>query len=181
MTWGGQSQQAPWGGQAPKPQGPGWARKRFVVPGAAVLFFMGVGIGASGGGDEGEKGGRAAPGPTVTVTPRGGAAPAPAVTATVTAAPAKTPRTTAGVAHAGGDSGATPVPNFVGMGLQAAQDAAQDVGFSMLTSHDSTGERRNQLWDRNWKVCTQEPAAGKKVPKDTELNFGTVKNEERCP
>ncbi|MFI1825600.1 PASTA domain-containing protein [Streptomyces sp. NPDC020412] len=177
MTWGGQPQQAPWGGQVPKPQGPGWARKRFVIPGAAVLFFMGVGIGASGGGDDARQDGRAVPGPTVTVTPRGGAAPVPAVTA----APAATSGTTTGAANVAGDSGAAPVPNFVGMGLQAAQDAAQSVGFLRLTSHDSTGERRNQLWDRNWKVCTQEPAAGKKVPKDTEVNFGTVKNEERCP
>ncbi|WP_124270841.1 hypothetical protein [Streptomyces sp. ADI96-02] len=73
------------------------------------------------------------------------------------------------------------VPNFVGMGLQSAQDAAQAEGFFVLTSHDSAGQGRAQAFDRNWKVCSQNMAVGKTVPTDTKLDFGTVKLEEDCP
>ncbi|MFC9481247.1 hypothetical protein [Streptomyces griseus] len=73
------------------------------------------------------------------------------------------------------------VPNFVGMGLQSAQDAAQTEGFFALTSHDSAGRGRAQVFDRNWKVCSQNMASGKSVPVDTTLDFGAVKLEEDCP
>lgn len=73
------------------------------------------------------------------------------------------------------------VPNFVGMGLQSAQDAAQAAGFYNLDSHDSLGRARMQILDRDWKVCSQTPAAGKAVPADTQLDFGAVKLDETCP
>ncbi|MGW3441866.1 PASTA domain-containing protein [Streptomyces bacillaris] len=73
------------------------------------------------------------------------------------------------------------VPDFVGMGLQSAQDAAQEEGFYALRSHDSAGRGRMQAFDRNWKVCSQNMAAGKVIPTDTVLDFGTVKLEEECP
>ncbi|MGW2938468.1 PASTA domain-containing protein [Streptomyces sp. NPDC001156] len=73
------------------------------------------------------------------------------------------------------------VPNFVGMGLQSAQDAAQSQAFYSLTSHDALGRGRMQAFDRNWKVCSQNTAAGKRVPTDTTLDFGAVKLEETCP
>ncbi len=73
------------------------------------------------------------------------------------------------------------VPSFVGMGLQSAQDTAQAAGFYTLTSHDSLGRARNQILDRDWKVCTQSVKAGKTVPTDTELDFGAVKLDEDCP
>lgn len=73
------------------------------------------------------------------------------------------------------------VPNFIGMGLQSAQDAAQNAGFYALKSHDSLGRDRMQALDRNWKVCTQSVAAGKTVSTDTELDFGAVKLDETCP
>lgn len=73
------------------------------------------------------------------------------------------------------------VANFVGMGLQSAQDKAQADGFYALTSHDSAGRDRMQALDRNWKVCSQNYAAGKTIPTDTELDFGAVKLEETCP
>jgi beta-lactam-binding protein with PASTA domain len=73
------------------------------------------------------------------------------------------------------------VPDFTGMGLQSAQDKAQDTGFYSLKSHDSLGRDRLQAFDRNWKVCSQNIKAGKTVPTDTELDFGTVKLEEDCP
>lgn len=73
------------------------------------------------------------------------------------------------------------VPDFVGMGLQSAQDAAQKEGFYSLRSHDSAGRGRIQAFDRNWKVCSQNMAAGKVIPTGTVLDFGTVKLEEKCP
>ena len=73
------------------------------------------------------------------------------------------------------------VPNFVGKGLQSAQDEAQAAGFYNLASHDSSGRDRNQILDRDWKVCTQNPAAGTKTSTDTKLDFGTVKLAETCP
>lgn len=73
------------------------------------------------------------------------------------------------------------VPSFVGMGLQSAQDAAQAQGFYALTSHDALGRDRMQVLDRNWKVCSQNVAAGTTVATDTTLDFGAVKLEETCP
>lgn len=73
------------------------------------------------------------------------------------------------------------VPNFIGMGLQSAQDTAQKAGFYDLKSHDSLGRDRNQILDRDWKVCTQNIAADKTVSTDTELDFGAVKLDEKCP
>jgi beta-lactam-binding protein with PASTA domain len=74
-----------------------------------------------------------------------------------------------------------PVPNFVGMGLQSAQDTAQAAGFYALKSHDSLGRDRMQALDRNWKVCFQNVEAGKTVSTDTTLDFGSVKLDETCP
>jgi beta-lactam-binding protein with PASTA domain len=73
------------------------------------------------------------------------------------------------------------VPNLVGKGLQAAQDAAQAQGFYVLKSHDSLGQDRHQVLDRDWKVCSQSPAAGKSETTDTTLDLGAVKLAESCP
>lgn len=73
------------------------------------------------------------------------------------------------------------VPDVIGMGLQSAQDTAQELGFRDLTSHDSLGRGRRQVFDRNWKVCSQNVAAGETVPTDTRLDFGAVKFAETCP
>ena len=72
-------------------------------------------------------------------------------------------------------------PDFVGMGLQSAQDAAQSAGFYALASHDALGRDRHQILDRDWKVCSQNIAAGKTVATDTKLDFGAVKLNETCP
>jgi beta-lactam-binding protein with PASTA domain len=73
------------------------------------------------------------------------------------------------------------VPNFIGMGLQSAQDKAQELGFYGLDSHDALGRDRMQAFDRNWKVCSQSVAAGTTVSTETTLDFGAVKLEETCP
>lgn len=72
------------------------------------------------------------------------------------------------------------LPDMAGKGLQSAQDQAQEAGFYNLTSHDALGRGRMQAFDRNWKVCSQEPAAGEH-PTDTKVDFATVKLEETCP
>ncbi|MGP3690402.1 hypothetical protein ACTVZO_37875 [Streptomyces sp. IBSNAI002] len=73
------------------------------------------------------------------------------------------------------------LPHFVGKGLQAAQDEAQAAGFAVLKSHDALGRDRLQAVDRNWKVCSQQPAAAANVDTSTTIDFGAVKLEEACP
>ena len=73
------------------------------------------------------------------------------------------------------------VPDFVGMGLQSAQDTAQKHGFYSLTSHDALGRARMQVLDRDWKVCSQNMKAGSSAATDTTLDFGAVKLAETCP
>ncbi|MET3985747.1 hypothetical protein [Streptomyces sp. PvR034] len=73
------------------------------------------------------------------------------------------------------------LPLLVGKGLQTAQDEAQAAGFHRLTSHDALGRDRLQALDRNWKVCSQTPAAGAGVDTGTTVDFGAVKLEETCP
>ncbi|MFE1896774.1 PASTA domain-containing protein [Streptomyces yangpuensis] len=73
------------------------------------------------------------------------------------------------------------LPNMVGKGLQTAQDEAQAAGFALLTSHDALGRDRLQALDRNWKVCSQTPAAGANVDTGATIDFGAVKLEETCP
>ncbi|WP_416955319.1 hypothetical protein [Streptomyces sp. Agncl-13] len=73
------------------------------------------------------------------------------------------------------------VPDFIGMGLQSAQDAAQKQGFYSLKSHDSLGRDRHQILDRDWKVCSQNVKAGTTTSTDTQLDFGAVKSDETCP
>ncbi|MGW0858831.1 excalibur calcium-binding domain-containing protein [Streptomyces sp. NPDC002690] len=74
---------------------PKWTRKRVLFPAAGLLFFVGVGIGASGdpapGAQDAQNAAKARPAPTVTVTRTATVTatpkPAPTVTVTVTAAP----------------------------------------------------------------------------------------------
>ncbi|WP_405898627.1 hypothetical protein OG242_14915 [Streptomyces sp. NBC_00727] len=178
MSWNNDTQQ-PWGPAAEKPSAsasglPGWARKRVVIPSAAGLFLAGAVAGSAGGGGTANAGG-ATPAPTATVTvtasPRG-----PVTSDNEPPAPKGTSRPAADKAD-----GKVSVPDFVGMGLQSAQDAAQAKGLYVLTSHDSLGRDRMQVLDRNWKVCFQSIRAGKSVDRKTELDFGSVKTEESCP
>jgi len=73
------------------------------------------------------------------------------------------------------------VPDFVGKGLQTAQDDAQAAGFADLSSHDASGRGRLQIFDRDWKVCFQSPAAGTTVSSGSQIDFGVVKLDETCP
>ena len=75
----------------------------------------------------------------------------------------------------------TTVPDFVGKGLQTAQDDAQAAGFPNLASHDASGRARLQILDRDWRVCFQAPAAGSTVSSGSRIDFGVVKLDETCP
>lgn len=74
------------------------------------------------------------------------------------------------------------MPDLVGLDLQSAQNAVQDLGVIYSVSHDLLGSR-NQVIDSNWVVCTQNAAPGQRVSGEVEgqLDFGVVKREERCP
>lgn len=63
------------------------------------------------------------------------------------------------------------LPNVVGMNLQAGQDALQAAGFYFLNDQDATGQGRFQVYDRNWVVTRQTPAAGRKVSLDTKVTL----------
>ncbi|CAL9338484.1 hypothetical protein SUDANB120_00218 [Streptomyces sp. enrichment culture] len=84
-------------------------------------------------------------------------------------------------APSGTDRKTAALPDLVGKGLQAAQDAAQAAGFHSLTSHDALGRGREQVLDRGWKVCSQTPAAGSSVDTAATVDLGAVKLEEECP
>jgi hypothetical protein len=76
------------------------------------------------------------------------------------------------------------MPNLVGWQLQSAQDRIQSLtnfGIAVTTSHDATGAGRHQVWDRNWKVCSQNIPPGTAIDSGTRIDFGAVKIEESCP
>ncbi|MFF0747307.1 hypothetical protein ACFYVL_43695 [Streptomyces sp. NPDC004111] len=103
------------------------------------------------------------------------------IKATVPETVTSTPTAPNGAAKAPADDKApAPLPDFVGQGLQSAQDNAQAAGFYLLKSHDALGRGRKQVLDRGWKVCSQTPKPGSH-PTSTTVDFGTVKLEESCP
>jgi hypothetical protein len=117
------------------------------------------------------------------------AAPSPAAAPNVPAVPAPAP--TAVPAPGAGDAvpaesagtASWTMPDLVGAGLQEAQDAIQgltDFGISITTSHDATGQDRQQVSDRNWKVCDQSVPPGATITPDTVIDFGAVKLDESC-
>jgi hypothetical protein len=74
------------------------------------------------------------------------------------------------------------MPAVVGMDLQSAQNLIQTNGVFLSLSHDLLGTR-NQVSDANWRVCTQNVAAGQRVTGDVEgaIDLGVVELEELCP
>jgi hypothetical protein len=107
----------------------------------------------------------------------GGSAAPPPVTVTVTV-PVPAPG-----AGAPRPAKSATMPDLVGVGLQEAQDRMQELTGNPLfvtTSHDASGAGRQQLLDRNWKVCDQNVAPGTRITEDTRIDFGAVKVGERC-
>ena len=118
----------------------------------------------------------------------GGDTAAPAVTVTRTIVPTTTTTTTIPPPVVvprpppGGRGESLVMPDLVGRTLQDAQDDLQRVvgSFFVSTSHDADGQGRLQLIDANWKVCTQDPAPGTAITRDSSVDFGTVKLAEYC-
>lgn len=69
------------------------------------------------------------------------------------------------------------MPDVVCMGLQDAQNEIQDRGVFFSKSVDATGDGRRQLFDRNWIVVSQEPAAGEPIG-ENEAVLSVVKTDE---
>ncbi|MFI6513431.1 PASTA domain-containing protein [Streptosporangium sp. NPDC050855] len=70
------------------------------------------------------------------------------------------------------------LPDVVGMNLQEGQDTMQAAGFLLLNDKDATGQNRLQVYDRNWVITKQSPAAGRKVPVDTLVTLYAKKSGE---
>jgi hypothetical protein len=70
---------------------------------------------------------------------------------------------------------------MVGEDLQLAQDTMQAAGLYALRSHDVSGRGRFQVIDRAWKVCDQSPPGGAIVAPEQVIDFGVVRDDERCP
>lgn len=80
-----------------------------------------------------------------------------------------------------GDSasgGSITVPDVVGEDHQLAQDTMQAAGLYLLHEQDCTGQDRALLWDRNWVVVQQSPAAGSEVGADTTITLCSKKDGE---
>ncbi|MDX3097731.1 hypothetical protein PV417_24840 [Streptomyces sp. ME19-03-3] len=165
--------QPSWGApQPPKTGGPRKVRGWHIAVGIVGFFVL---IGALGNLVDDEKttasskpatstAPAASPTPTRSASPTALAASEPSSSPTTAA---KTPQTAA-------------LPNLVGMGLQSAQDTAQEAGFYHLASHDSLGRSRMQILDRDWKVCFQSVKPGRR-DQSTKIDLGAVKLEEDCP
>jgi hypothetical protein len=72
------------------------------------------------------------------------------------------------------------LPDLVGQGLQAAQDAATRAGFTEIHSHDALGRGRAQVVDKDWTVCFSAPRAGR-VPLGAVVELAVVRFDETCP
>ena len=117
------------------------------------------------------------PAPAKTVVIVETQAPPAAETTSVDDAPAKTK--TEATADAAEET--FTMPKVTGMVLQDAQDKLQSLGSYLMDQEDAMGWERMQLLDSNWQVCTQKPAAGKKVPVSTVVKLASVKLSETCP
>ena len=76
------------------------------------------------------------------------------------------------------------MPNEVGKVLQTAQDDIQRVSDNPIFfthSTDAAGQGRHQILDSDWRVCSQNIAAGKRVSQKTDITFSVVKIDEACP
>jgi hypothetical protein len=108
----------------------------------------------------------------------------PVETVTVTSQPTNQPRPTPSVESSETPSAASSeeafkMPGLVGM--MDAQDKLQSLGSYMLDQQDATGLDRMQVLDSNWKVCSQDPAPGARVPSSATVSLASVKLSESCP
>lgn len=165
-----------------KPQRPWYKKKRVLIPGGFVaLIIAGA---AAGGGEDTSTTSEAKPEVTKTVT----ATPTPKATESKAAEKPKATSASDDKPKAEKPEKTEEaierpemgkLPNFVGMSHQDAQDTAQAAGFFNLREKDASGMERLMVWDRNWKVCKQEPAPGSHALEKT-ITLYSVKNDESC-
>jgi len=67
------------------------------------------------------------------------------------------------------------LPDVVGMNHQAAQNLLQSAGFHNLRERDCGRRGRLLLFDRNWKVKSMRPKAGKRVSTKRAITLCSVK------
>ncbi|MGU3293755.1 PASTA domain-containing protein [Williamsia sp. M5A3_1d] len=142
----------------------------WIILGAAVILLViviAVVVGTGGSDDP-----VAAPPVTVTVAPSTTSTAPSSSTAPSTSA--ATPRSTTAA------SGEGIMPQVVCMNLQAAQDLIQRSGVFYSRSRDATGAGRAQIFDRNWIVVAQSPAAGSRIGEGDAV-LSVVKNDEPNP
>ncbi|MBC8092323.1 MAG: PASTA domain-containing protein [Pseudonocardia sp.] len=75
------------------------------------------------------------------------------------------------------------MPDLVGRDLQSAQDTIQQLsgfGIAITTTHDLSGRARQQVFDQDWQVCTQNIAAGSEITPDSLIDFGVLPRAESC-
>ena len=130
---------------------------KILVSGAAV-----VALGSAGCGSSSDSGGQATK--TVVTVVREKVVERPA---SAEAASKRKPATAQPAAASQRAAGRIRVPDVVGKNHQYAQDTMQAVGLYNLDEEDATGQGRMLLWDRNWEVVEQVPAAGTMVTEDT--------------
>ncbi|MFC8090426.1 hypothetical protein [Streptomyces sp. NPDC057301] len=70
------------------------------------------------------------------------------------------------------------MPDFRDKSVKVARDALDPS--TSITVTDASGQDRNVLVESNWKVCSQEPAAGAELTGQP-VSFKAVKFEESCP
>jgi hypothetical protein len=76
------------------------------------------------------------------------------------------------------------MPKVVGKSLATAQFDIRAAAHNQLLdihSEDATGKGRTQAVARDWKVCTQNVAAGKSTDQTTYISMSVVKLAETCP
>ncbi len=81
-------------------------------------------------------------------------------------------------ADAAEEAGTIRVPDVVGEDHQLAQDTMQAAGLYNLSEEDATGQDRALLFDRNWTVVEQRPAAGEVVSADATIVLRSKKGTE---
>ena len=85
------------------------------------------------------------------------------------------------IAPSAAASDSSAMPSVVGMVLQDAQDLLQERGSYLMDQADATGQGRFQFLDSNWRVCSQEPAAGAPLSAAQVVTLSAVKLDEACP
>lgn len=161
---------------------PLYQKKRVIIPAAIVALLLVMGIVGAATGD---------PQPTAAQSSDTSEAPAPSRSAEpITEAPTPAPptkETTPPPAPTTVTAPAAPVVNFlmpdlVGINLQDAQNAMQQLGVFFTTSTDASGLGRSQVIDNNWVVCGQNFPPGTQMTGDLEgkIDFTVAKIGESC-